>query len=801
MGLFGTLTFMGLQWWWVALIGCAILLPLAWTAWKPIRPMTTGAWAPLIFRTLGIVLILVFLLEPHWTSQRAARGANIVAIVADNSQGLQLKEAGQAETRGEKLKDRLTGLNSSWLASLEDIFQVRPYRFDRDLVRLNNFTQLDFQGDRSNLGKTLRSIEDRFQRLPLAGIILFTDGNATDLEEGLPELAGIPPIYPVVVGNPGKIPDLSLDRIELRQTAFDDAPVTLNVEVSLRGNLRQRVQVEVDALEKDADSLASADLKAKLPGPIQLTLNPSGKPQNAHFKWRPLKSGLQFYETSVKPIEAAMVDESTENPREATELNNRRLFMVNQGQAEYRILYVSGRPNWEYKFLNRALAEDPQLHMVGLIRVARREPKFEFKGRAGESSNPLFRGFGREDGTERYDQPVLIRLNTRDQEELSGGFPKTAEDLFEYDGVILDDVEVEFFTFHQLTLLRKFASERGGGLIMLGGADSLNSGGYADTPIASALPVYIDRAVDLDPGEELEWRLTREGWVEPWIRIHSLEADERARLNAMPPFRVLNPLTSIKPGASVLAEVEDRSGNRFPGFVAHQFGAGRVACLTVGDIWRWGLRGPKEQADLARFWRQIVRWLVTDTPLQVDLRARVQGEKVKLEVLARDTSYQPVELAQARITIKRMVNLDQARNENGFSQVSLLAEPVAGESGRFTTTFNSRDAGAYLAEVEVTDADGAVVGTAEAGWVTDPAAEEFRSLEPNRAILEDLAQRTGGRVLGFTDLGGLSDLLSRQPAPITETWTHPLWHRNWLFLGILGCFLVEWAVRRLRGLP
>ena len=93
------------------------------------------------------------------------------------------------------------------------------------------------------------------------------------------------------------------------------------------------------------------------------------------------------------------------------------------------------------------------------------------------------------------------------------------------------------------------------------------------------------------------------------------------------------------------------------------------------------------------------------------------------------------------------------------------------------------------------------MGRAEAGWVTDPAGEEFRSLDPNRAILEELAQRTGGQVLGLADLGGVSDLLSRQPAPVTETWTRPLWHRNWLFLGILGCFLVEWAVRRLRGLP
>ena len=49
--------------------------------------------------------------------------------------------------------------------------------------------------------------------------------------------------------------------------------------------------------------------------------------------------------------------------------------------------------------------------------VALREPKFDFRGRAGETSNPLYRGFANQsaEDIERYDQPVLVRLNTRDE--------------------------------------------------------------------------------------------------------------------------------------------------------------------------------------------------------------------------------------------------------------------------------------------------------------------------------------------------------------------------------------------------
>ena len=94
---------------------------------------------------------------------------------------------------------------------------------------------------------------------------------------------------------------------------------------------------------------------------------------------------------------------------EATQANNTITAVVDQGGGPFRILYVSGRPNWEFKFLRRALQEEDELDLVGLIRIARRA-RFDFRGRT-ESSNPLFRGFGEEDEdeTEQYDEAVLVR--------------------------------------------------------------------------------------------------------------------------------------------------------------------------------------------------------------------------------------------------------------------------------------------------------------------------------------------------------------------------------------------------------
>src|SRR5690606_35598115 len=141
-----------------------------------------------------------------------------------------------------------------------------------------------------------------------------------------------------------------------------------------------------------------------------------------------------------------------------------------RGGGPYRVLYVGGAPRWEFKFLRRALAADDEVDLAGLVRIAKKEPKFTFRDN-DQRTNPLFRGFDSAptDEAEQYDETVLLRLGTKDRDELRVGFPKDASDLYPYHAVILDDVEAEVFTKDQLSLLQRFLSQRGGGLLMLGG--------------------------------------------------------------------------------------------------------------------------------------------------------------------------------------------------------------------------------------------------------------------------------------------------------------------------------------------
>jgi uncharacterized membrane protein len=739
-------------------------------------------------KILGIAALVLCLLEPLWSKQRARPGANYFVVLADNSQGLKIHDRGQSQSRGEQLKKWLadTG-DGKWQQTMAETFQLRRYAFDARLQPVSTYDELDFNGSATALHSALRNIAERYRGQPLAGILLVTDGNATD-GNGALDVAGLPPVYSVVAGSDDVPRDLSVQKVAVTQTAFEDAPVTIQADVSADGFRGDEIVAQlIDSTGKKIEEQKQ---------------RPERNDQTLAFRFRlkPTERGLNFYE--VRAAARSDLNNPTNKSSEATSANNSRAAVVDRGTGPYRVLYVSGRPNWEFKFLNRALADDDQIQLVALIRIARRERKFEFMGRKGESSNPLFRGFGQtNEDMERYDQPVLVRLNTKDEAELKGGFPKTPEDLFQYQAIILDDLESEFFTRDQMSLVQKFVSERGGGLLMLGGAESFREGKYARTPIGDMLPVYLDRTESMKPFGPLKITLTREGWLQPWIRLRDTESDERHRLEKMPGFEVLNEATSIKPGASVLASVSDAQAHTFPALVAQRFGGGRAAALLVGDMWRWGFHDEASHKDMDKSWRQMMRWLVTDVPgrIEVQVEPKESSETVLLRIRAREKDFQPLDNASVQLTITTIAEAG-AKATNATNTVKIKAE-AATEPGIYEATYVARKAGAYRVDATVSDSNGAEIGKASAGWTSDPAAEEFRSLRPNRALLESLAKRTGGELISPSRLAEFAKGLPNKKAPVTDNASIPLWHTPAMFLFALACFVAEWGVRRLKGLP
>ncbi len=738
-----------------------------------------------LLKLAGVFTLALCLLEPLRVGWRARPGANVFALMVDASQSLRVKDTGQTESRGFMLRRQLTNDTGGWQAALEAVFQVRRYTFDSHLQDVPDFAGLEFNGYATALEHALRAAVERWRNQPVAGVLLFTDGNATDSAGDLAALHDCPPVYPVIIGSEAGPRDIALDKVTVSQTAFEDAPVTVQAGVTARGFAGSDVSARLLEVTAGASNVVAQESKPARGEESGL---------NFRFQFLPDKPGLHFYQVETRAREEWGAPAA--QTREATLANNRQIVAVDRGRESLRVLYVGGRPNWEFKFLNRALGEDPQVQMVSILRVAKREPKFDFKGREGESSNPLFRGFGKtDDETARYDQPVIIRLNTKDEFELRGGFPKTAAELFRYQAVIVGDAEADFFTHDQMVLLQRFVAERGGGFLMLGGAESFRQGNYAGTVIASLLPVYLDRpaAAKLPSGWKLN--LTREGWLQPWTRLRATEADESSRLDSMPALNVFNAVPGVKPGASVLATVSDTDHNSFPALAAQRFGLGRSAALMIGDLWRWGMTDEAAQKDLAKSWRQLIRWLVSDVPARVVVTAQTAADgdpaRVRLVVKVRDEEYKPLDNATVQLTIQ----------PGSAHDLVLAADASASQPGAYQADYIATEPGACTVEAVAAQPDGKIIGRATAGWASDPAAAEFRALKPNRPYLEELARRTGGEVL---TPDGLRDFVRRLPqrqAPIMEPWNKPLWQQPAVFLFAIGCFVAEWGIRRWKGLP
>ena len=791
---------------WIVPAALIAVLGLTWIFWQNRQRLRAGSAGPWL-RSAAWLLLAICLLNPLWSGQRPRSGANVIAVVSDISRSHLVSASAGGSTRAEEFQQVLKAGESTtppgWLKRLEQDFELRRYTVAERLLQVDRLDAVEFQGTASSLNSALKSLQQRYEGQPLAGVLLLTDGNATDAAIDPQLLKTMPPIYPVVPATETTLPDVGVGTWSVTQTAFDDAPVTIQVLPQVSGFAQGQIAVslcDATGVLLERQTMAPTDTV-----PLR-------------FRHRPTQGGTVFYQLRV-----ALVDsQGAEVAEEATLVNNVQLIAVERGTAARRILYVSGRPNWDFKFLRRAVESDPLLEIVALIRIARKEAKFDFRGRDGESSNSLFRGFDKADPetVEEYDEPVLVRLNTKSDEELRSGFPQQAEELFQYDGLVVDDLEADFFTADQMTLIYDFVSRRGGGLLMMGGQESLSQGDFARTPVGELLPVDVGRRMQF-PEAGVRLRLTRDGWLQPWIRLRPDESGEEQRLGEMPEFLTINPAGYVRPGAVVMAEVEDSAGVQWPALVVQRFGRGRTGALCIGDLWRWRLseglkslqqpevptataaesvsteKAGDDLSDHARACRQMMRWLVADVPRRLEVGATEDTESgssgMKLTAVVRGSDFEVSENADVRFSVT-------APDGQVFE---LTGVPSDTESGTFEATLVAAQEGGWQMSVKAVVSDDAKAEplTAVAGWASQPNQKEMQSVRINRSGLEDLATQTGGRVLELDEIEDLVSALPQSQAPLTEFWSWPVWHSWWVFLIIVGCLTADWTMRRRGGLP
>jgi len=369
---------------------------------------------------------------------------------------------------------------------------------------------------------------------------------------------------------------------------------------------------------------------------------------------------------------------------------------------------------------------------------------------------------------------------------------------------VLGSIEASHFTHDQLRMIADFVSQRGGGLLALGGRLSFSEGGYAGTPVDEVLPVVLE-PVEISPETEevsapgffasLAIKPTPFGTTHPVTQFGADPESSAERFKTLPPLSTLNDVRSVKPGATTLLEGSGDGVTDQPVLAFQRYGRGKAIALTVGDSWQWQMHHDIPLEDLTHelFWRRLLRWLVSYVPDQVTLstdKSRyAPRESVVLTAEVDDDRFLKVNNAQVQARV---------RSPSGEA-LELPMEWTVDKDGEYRASFLPEEKGIYEVTVEA-ERDGASVGTAKSYLEVEDLDDEYFQAEMRAPLLERIAKETGGEFYRKETVSRLPEDMSYTEGGTTIRERKDLWDMPALFLLMLGLAGAEWSYRKYRGL-
>ncbi|MEE2964389.1 MAG: glutamine amidotransferase [Acidobacteriota bacterium] len=726
-------------WWMVCLLVVGAGAVAAYAYAGLLNPLSLRRRGVLMgLRFVALALLLLGLAQPV-RLEPLPPADTVLPILVDRSRSMALRDADGAsrlEAAVALIRDRIG-------PSLADRVQVEVWGFG-DSVSQTDLESVRPEAGRSDVMGAIDAVRAHYADRRVAGLVVVSDGG--DTGDGVGEVPPGPPVYAVGVGAPTIVRDRELLDVTLDQAAARESVVELGIAAVSHGFGTEPFEIRVLA---------------------------NGQPSRV-IRVTPPRDGAVIREVvSVSPDPDEPTVYTVEIPLDPTEFvpeNNLRTVLAAPPGRPRRLLLVEGAPGHEHAFLKRVLSADTGLAVDAAIHKGqndRGERTFYIQGAAGGVA------------------------------ALAEGYPTSREALFAYDAVILANVDPSSLRPSQVEMTTAFVSERGGGLLMMG-ARSFDGRGLRRTTLDRLLPLESAQRADGAPrvagGPSRPHRVspTEDGAAHPVMRLADSVAETRRRWEVAPPFGHVVTLGRPRPGTTVLATAQDEGARDVPLVAIQRFGRGRTMVFTGEASWRWKMLAPSNDDLYDRFWRQTARWLAADAPDPVSLRSvggRSEGDPLRFDVSVADSAFSPVLDATVRMRI---------RDPQG-DVTEPLATPVAGQPGRYAMEVPSRGRGVY--QVTATAGRDAVeLGRAGLSVLVGGADLELTDPRRHDAVLQRLADATGGRFLLADDLDTLAATLGDAVADAAPTTEYDLWHTVWAFVLVLGVVSTEWVLRRQWGL-
>ncbi|MFO0859179.1 MAG: VWA domain-containing protein [Phycisphaerales bacterium] len=213
-----------------------------------------------------------------------------------------------------------------------------------------------------------------------------------------------------------------------------------------------------------------------------------------------------------------------------------------------------------------------------------------------------------------------------------------------------------------------------------------------------------------------------------------------------------------------------------------QFGLGRAVVFASDVSTRWAKQWVSWDG-FKSFWEQQVRWAMrpSGSP-NMRVTTEMQGSSARIFIDALDSKGERLNFAAFRGRIAM---------PDGTSQ-SVEVRQVG--PGRYEGVVRNPPPGTSIVGLvySAPGENGPIEGSVQAA-INRPFADEFRVLQDNFALLEQVRSITGGRLL--TDDPTKTDLWSREGLKMPVA-LRPIW--SWLALAAAAVFLVDVGVRRVR---
>ena len=599
--------------------------------------------------------------------------------------------------------------------------------------------KLEATGASSRLGGAVQRVLSSLRGRRLAAMVILSDGITT---EGI-DLAGAAetarsqavPLYLVGVGSEKPNRELLIADLVVDEIVFVNDYVDFDFKITAHGLEGTPIEVVL----RDVNTGEVVQRREVVGGADGIVTRQT-------LSDRPTRLGQREY-----AIEAKVAGSGSQ------EVSARLSRSIEVRDDPIKVLLVQDSPSFEFKYLKHLLERDRTVD----LNVVLQQADIEYPEQ------------------DRFALPL---------------FPVSREKLFQYDVIILGDVDLKQMSRRDLENVAAFVEKKGGGLLIFGGRN-FEFNDFVQSPLRNLLP-FDSTAETSVKAEASKIQPTPIGLRSPHMQLGDTSAETQDLWERLPEIYGIHAIGQMKPTARVLAATEavkaTQDSQSLPILVVHFVPPGKVLWHATDETYRWRYRVGDPL--YARYWIQAIRYLS---------RSKLVGDK-GVELTTDKLEYDPTQSVQvqARFFDERLI----PETDDGVVVVlegSGQRKRVVLERSPLRRSIFEGSAGRLpIGSYEIVLSQPAL-GENPLGvsfTVVAPIGEMTRTAL-NQSEMQQAAERSRGKFYTVAEMAkSFNELPAGDLVPVATLPPIPLWNTWQMFVLFFALLLAEWLLRKRFGM-